>query len=52
MKNMQSSSNKDPRFEIRIAGSGGQGVILAAIILAEAATLDGKYAAQSQTYGR
>ena len=27
------------RFEIRIAGSGGQGVILAAVILGEAAAL-------------
>jgi len=51
MKNMQSSSNNGSRFEVRIAGFGGQGVILAGIILAEAATLDGKYAAQSQTYG-
>lgn len=51
MKNMQSSSNNGSRFEVRIAGSGGQGVILAGIILAEAATIDGKYAAQSQTYG-
>lgn len=51
MKNMQSSSNNGSRFEVRIAGSGGQGVILAGIILAEAATLDGRYAAQSQTYG-
>jgi 2-oxoglutarate ferredoxin oxidoreductase subunit gamma len=51
MKNMQSSSSDGSRFEVRIAGSGGQGVILAAIVLAEAATLDGKYSAQSQTYG-
>ena len=36
---------------IRIAGSGGQGVILATIILADAALNDGKYAAQSQSYG-
>jgi 2-oxoglutarate ferredoxin oxidoreductase subunit gamma len=51
MKNMKDSQGKEARFEIRLAGSGGQGVILAGIMLAEAATLEGKYAAQSQTYG-
>ncbi len=39
------------RNEIRIVGSGGQGVILATVILAEAAVLAGKYTAQSQSYG-
>ncbi len=39
------------RNEIRIVGSGGQGVILATVILAEAAVLAGKYTAQSQAYG-
>ncbi len=40
------------RFEIRLSGSGGQGVILAGVILAEAAALwDGKNAVQSQSYG-
>jgi len=38
-------------IEIRISGSGGQGVITAGIILAEAALLDGKNALQSQSYG-
>jgi len=42
---------KNSRYEIRIAGSGGQGIILAGIILAEAAILDGKYVTQSQNYG-
>ena len=51
MRNMKNLSDKESRFEIRIAGSGGQGVILVGIMLAEAATLEGKYAAQSQTYG-
>lgn len=37
--------------EIRLAGSGGQGVILATIILAEAAFLDQKHVVQSQSYG-
>ena len=41
----------DERFEIRLSGSGGQGLILAGIILAEAAILDGKNAVQSQSYG-
>ncbi len=40
------------RYEIRLAGSGGQGVILAGIILAEAAGLyDGKFVCQTQSYG-
>jgi len=39
------------RIEIRLAGSGGQGVVLAGVILAEAAILSGKNAAQSQAYG-
>lgn len=39
------------RFEIRLAGAGGQGLILAGIILAEAAIYDGKNATQTQSYG-
>jgi 2-oxoglutarate ferredoxin oxidoreductase subunit gamma len=40
------------RFEIRLSGSGGQGLILAGVILAEAiGTIDGKNAVQSQSYG-
>jgi len=40
------------KFEIRFSGSGGQGVILAGIILGEAASIyDGKNAVQSQSYG-
>ena len=40
------------RTEIRLAGEGGQGMILAGIILAEAAAIyDGKNAVQSQSYG-
>ena len=40
------------RIEIRLAGEGGQGLILAGLILAEAAAVyDGKYACQTQSYG-
>jgi 2-oxoglutarate ferredoxin oxidoreductase subunit gamma len=40
------------RLEIRLAGSGGQGLVLAGIILAEAAILyDNKNAIQTQSYG-
>ncbi len=40
------------RYEIRLAGSGGQGLILAGLILAEAAVIyDGKNACQTQSYG-
>ncbi|HPZ08253.1 MAG TPA: 2-oxoacid:acceptor oxidoreductase family protein [Candidatus Eremiobacteraeota bacterium] len=45
-------SRQKNRYEIRLAGMGGQGLILAGIILAEAATIfDGKNAVQSQSYG-
>ena len=41
-----------PRTEIRLAGEGGQGMILAGIILAEAASIyDMKMAVQTQSYG-
>lgn len=39
------------RKEFLLSGSGGQGVITAAIILAEAALHDGKVATQTQAYG-
>ena len=40
------------RYEIRLSGSGGQGIILMGIILAEAIGIhDGKYVAQTQSYG-
>lgn len=38
-------------MELRLSGSGGQGLILIGIILAEAALLDNKLAIQSQSYG-
>jgi 2-oxoglutarate ferredoxin oxidoreductase subunit gamma len=39
------------RFEFRLAGSGGQGLILAGVIIAEAAVMEGKNAVQTQSYG-
>ncbi|HAD81167.1 MAG: 2-oxoglutarate ferredoxin oxidoreductase subunit gamma [Candidatus Edwardsbacteria bacterium RIFOXYD12_FULL_50_11] len=40
------------RYEIRLSGSGGQGMITAGIVLAEAAGVyDGKNVVQSQSYG-
>jgi len=40
------------RYEIRLSGSGGQGLILMGFILAEAIGIyDGKYVAQTQSYG-
>ena len=39
------------RKQLRLSGSGGQGVITAAIIFAEAAVEEGKEAVQSQSYG-
>ena len=38
-------------WQISLSGTGGQGLILAGIILAEAAILDGKEAIQTQSYG-
>lgn len=40
------------RYEIRLAGSGGQGLVLGGLIIAEAAAVhEGKNATQSQSYG-
>jgi 2-oxoglutarate ferredoxin oxidoreductase subunit gamma len=39
------------KTEIRIGGSGGQGVVLAAQVLGKAAVLDGKNVLQTQAYG-
>ena len=41
----------EDRLEIRLAGEGGQGMILAGVILAEAAIHDGLNAVQTQSYG-
>lgn len=39
------------KMEIRLAGTGGQGLITGTIILAEAGIFEDKYVAQSQSYG-
>ena len=40
------------RYELRFSGAGGQGLILAGVILAEAASIyQGIQAVQSQSYG-
>lgn len=39
------------RYEIRLAGTGGQGIILAGVLLAEAAVRDGMNVVQTQSYG-
>ncbi len=41
---------RDP-LQIRLSGAGGQGLITAGVILAEAALLDGKNVVQTQSYG-
>ncbi len=51
MNNTKTSSLKSQRYEIRIAGAGGQGIILAGIILAEAGIIQELHVAQSQKYG-
>ena len=39
------------KYEIRLSGSGGQGLLLGGIILAEGAINDGKNSVQTQSYG-
>lgn len=40
------------RYEIRLSGSGGQGLVFAGVILAEAVGIhDGKFVCQTQSYG-
>ncbi len=39
------------RYEIQLAGSGGQGLVLGGVILAEAAIFQGMNATQTQSYG-
>lgn len=41
-----------PRYEIRLGGLGGQGIVLAGVVLGTAAVIfDGKKATQTQSYG-
>ena len=54
MKSAGSAGKKKPlgRVEVRLSGSGGQGLILAGLVLAEAAGLyDGREVAMVQSYG-
>jgi 2-oxoglutarate ferredoxin oxidoreductase subunit gamma len=45
-------SERAERYEIRFSGEGGQGIVLAGVILAEAAAIyDGRNATQTQVYG-
>ena len=39
------------RWEIRFCGTGGQGLLLSGIILAEGAMMDGRHVSQTQSYG-
>lgn len=41
---------RDP-LQVRLAGAGGQGVILAGVLLAEAGMHDGRHVAATQSYG-
>ncbi|NHM26398.1 2-oxoacid:ferredoxin oxidoreductase subunit gamma [Desulfofundulus sp. TPOSR] len=43
--------DKKDRYEVILAGSGGQGLIVAGIMLAEAAILEGRNVVQTQSYG-
>lgn len=49
---MNAEQKNQERYEIRFSGSGGQGLITAAVIFAEAAGVyGGKYVCQTQSYG-
>jgi len=44
-------NEKKERYEVILAGSGGQGLVLAGIMLGEAAMSEGKVVVQTQSYG-
>jgi 2-oxoglutarate ferredoxin oxidoreductase subunit gamma len=48
---MADAADQPARVEIRFSGSGGQGILLAATIVAEGATALGKHVVQTQSYG-
>lgn len=48
---MAKKTTTSKHAEIRLSGSGGQGLILAGIILARAAVIDGSRVTQTQSYG-
>ncbi len=48
---MADAADSPTRVEIRFSGSGGQGILLAAAIVAEAAAALGKQVVQTQSYG-
>ena len=48
---MSKKKEKKERYEVILAGSGGQGLVLSGIMLAEAAILEGKNVVQSVSYG-
>ena len=48
---MGEKNGKKERYEVILAGSGGQGLVLSGIMLAEAAILEGKNVVQSVSYG-
>ncbi len=48
---MGKKKEKKERYEVILAGSGGQGLVLSGIMLAEAAILEGKNVVQSVSYG-
>ncbi len=52
MDKLKKKTDTDDRFEIRLSGSGGQGMVFAGMILAEAIGInDGKNVVQTQSYG-
>lgn len=49
---MTAEQKNQERYEIRLSGSGGQGLITAAVVFAEAVGVyDGRYVCQTQSYG-
>ena len=51
MRNMKNLPDKESRFEIRLAGSGGQGIILIGRLFAAAAVKSSRYVTFFPAYG-
>ncbi|MBP1748020.1 MAG: PorG [Deltaproteobacteria bacterium] len=47
----EKTGNPKERYEVVLAGTGGQGLIVSAMLLAEGAIREGKNAVQTQSYG-
>ena len=51
MKGASVATHDRQRYEVVLAGTGGQGLVLSGMVLGEAAILEGKNTVQTQSYG-